>query len=348
MLKRAVVFILSIILLIPCTAYGAECSASCAIVMDAASGDILYQKNISEKRSIASTTKIMTALIACESGKMEDTVEITFDMVNTFGTLLGLREGDRITLKDLVAGMLLPSGNDAANAAAIYLAGSLEAFSGMMNKKAAQLGMENSLFVTPSGLDEGNHHSTAYDMAVLTAAALKNEYFSEICSKQKYDVVISGRVQTIYNHNKLLGMVDGCIGVKTGYTDKAGRCLVSAVEADCGTMICVTLNAPDDWNDHKALYEECEKMYASETVSDGLYVLTVGGVKNSVKCSYNAKISTLDKNKITVELYALPFVYCPVSKGDVVGRAVIKYKEKEIASCDITADEDVEYYVRQE
>lgn len=348
MLKKASIIIFCFILLIPSLALGADCSASSAIVMDALSGDILYQKNINEKRSIASTTKIMTALIACESGKMEDTVEITFDMVNTFGTLLGLREGDKITLKDLVAGMLLPSGNDAANAVALYLAGSFESFSAMMNKKAAQLGMENSLFVTPSGLDEGEHHSTAYDLAILTAASLKNDYFAEICSKQKYDVVISGRVQTIYNHNKLLSMVDGCIGVKTGYTDKAGRCLVSAVKNGSNTMICVTLNAPDDWNDHKTLYEQCARMYVTETVSDGLYVLTVGGVKNSVKCSYSAEISTLDKNKITVELYTMPFVYSPVRQGDVIGRAVIKYKEKEIVFCDIKADEDVDYYAKQE
>lgn len=348
MLKKALSVILSVLILIPAqSVFAQDCSASSAVVIDAETGEILYQKNMNEQRSIASTTKIMTALIACESGKTEETVEITFDMVNTFGTLLGLREGDKITLKDLVAGMLLPSGNDAANAVALYLGGSFEGFAAMMNKRAAELGMTNSLFVTPSGLDEGNHHSTAYDMALLTAAALKNECFAEICSKQKYDAFINGEAHTIYNHNKLLGMLDNCIGVKTGYTDKAGRCLVSAVQSESVKMICVTLNAPDDWNDHKSLYEYCEKMYSTEAVESSLYVLTVGGVKNSVKCSYSAKIKTLDKRKITVELYTMPFVYSPVKKGDIIGKAVIKYKEKEIASCNITAQEDVEYYVKQ-
>ncbi|MCI6244767.1 MAG: D-alanyl-D-alanine carboxypeptidase [Eubacterium sp.] len=348
MLKKTLSVILSVLILIPTqSVFAQDCSASSAVVLDDETGEILYQKNMNEQRSIASTTKIMTALIACESGKTEETVEITFDMVNTFGTLLGLREGDKITLKDLVAGMLLPSGNDAANAVALYLGGSFAGFAAMMNKRAAELGMTNSLFVTPSGLDEGNHHSTAYDMALLTAAALKNECFAEICSKQKYDAFINGEAHTIYNHNKLLSMLDNCIGVKTGYTDKAGRCLVSAVQSESVKMICVTLNAPDDWNDHKSLYEYCEKMYSTEAVESSLYVLTVGGVKNSVKCSYSAQIKTLDKRKITVELYTMPFVYSPVKKGDIIGKAVIKYKEKEIASCNITAQEDVEYYVKQ-
>ena len=347
MLKK-LSFILAVLFLFPIHAYAADCSAVSAVVIDADTNEILYQKNMNEQRSIASTTKIMSALIACESGKMEETVDITFDMVNTFGTLLGLREGDKITLYDLVAGMLLPSGNDAANAAAIYLGGSLEGFAAMMNSKAAELGMENSLFVTPSGLDEGNHHSTAYDMALLAAAALENEYFSEICAKKSCDVTINGEKLTIYNHNKLLNMLDDCVGIKTGYTDKAGRCLVSAVERNGMKMICVTLYAPDDWNDHKYLYSACENKYTETNLRDSLMILTVGGEKNSVKALYNADIKVVDRNKITVELYTFPFVYAPVKKGDVLGRAVIKYKEKELMSVLIMADENVNYYAKQE
>ncbi|MCD7872406.1 MAG: D-alanyl-D-alanine carboxypeptidase [Clostridiales bacterium] len=341
-------FVFAFLFIFPINVYAGNCSASSAVVMDADTNEILFQKNPMEKRSIASTTKIMSSIIACESGKMDETVEITFEMVNTYGTLLGLREGDKITLYDLVAGMLLPSGNDAANAAALYLGGSFEAFAEMMNEKAAQIGMKNSLFVTPSGLDEGEHHSTAYDMALLTSYSLNNKYFSEICSMKKYEVSINGEKQMIYNHNKLLSMLDDCIGVKTGFTDKAGRCLVSAVNRNGRKMVCVTLNAPDDWNDHISLYSECESKYNAVNLKDMLKIDVVGGNKNSITASYSADVYVVDKNKITVELYAFPFLYSPVKEGDEIGKAVIKYKEKELKSVPITADENVEYYYAEQ
>ena len=325
-------------------ASAAEISAASAIVMDADTCEVLYQKNPDEKRPIASTTKIMSSLIACESGKLNETVNITWDMVNTQGSLLGLRKNDKITLYDLVLGMILPSGNDAANAAAIYLSGSISEFSSVMNQKAAQLGMSNSLFVTPSGLDEGDHHSTARDMALLTANALKNETFAKIFAMSSADVTINGEKHTIYNHNRLLQELQGCIGGKTGYTDKAGRCLVSAAERNGNTLVCVTLGAPDDWNDHKKLYEECFSKYSSATVSDSINIPAVGGTKDVIRCSYFAEVSVLNKNFVTVELFAFPFVYCPVSSGDKVGKAVIKYKEKEIQTVYIMAAENAEYY----
>lgn len=322
----------------------AEVSAASAIVIDADTMDVLYEKNADEKRPIASTTKIMSALLACESGKLDDIVEITWDMVNTQGSLLGLRVDDKITLQDLVVGMILPSGNDAANATAFYLGGSIEGFAAQMNKKAAQLGMNNSLFVTPSGLDEGDHHSTARDMAVLTANALQNEDFAEVFAMSSADVNINGEKLTVYNHNRLLNELDCCIGGKTGYTDKAGRCLVSAARQNSNTLVCVTLGAPDDWNDHKKLYEECFAEYEKMPVTGSLQVPAVGGTKNTIQCAYSAEVSVLNKNLVTVELYAYPFVYCPVSAGDKIGKAVIKYKEKEILCVDITAQENAEYY----
>lgn len=311
--------------------------------MDADTYEVLYQKNADEQRSIASTTKILPSIIACESGRLSETVTVTWDMVNTHGSLLGLREGDKITLYDLVAGMLLPSGNDAANAAAIFLAGSLEDFSALMNEKARSLGMEASYFVTPSGLDEGDHHSTARDMALLTAYAVKNSDFAEIFAMSSYEVTINGEKQMIYNHNRLLQELEGCTGGKTGFTDKAGRCLVSTAQRNGNTLVCVTLGAPDDWNDHKKLYEECFAKYESCTFTDTIAVPAVGGTKNEINCAYSAELHVLNKNLVTVELYAFPFVYCPVSAGDKLGKAVIKYKEKEIFVADITAQENAEY-----
>lgn len=322
----------------------ADVSAASAIVIDADTMEVLYEKNADEKRPIASTTKIMSALIACESGKLDDTVNVTWDMVNTHGSLLGLRVDDKISLRDLVVGMILPSGNDAANATAIYLSGSIQDFAADMNKKAAQLGMNSSLFVTPSGLDEGDHHSTARDMAVLTAHALQNEEFAEIFAMSSADVNINGEKLKLYNHNRLLQELDCCVGGKTGYTDKAGRCLVSAASQNGNTLVCVTLSAPDDWNDHKKLYEECFAKYEKMPVTGNLEVPAVGGTKNTIKCAYSGEVSVLNKNLVTVELYAYPFVYCPVSAGDKIGKAVIKYKEKEILSVDITAQENAEYY----
>lgn len=346
MLRKFCLF-LALLLVVPVNIQrvsAADCSAASAVVIDADSLEVLYEKNADEKRAVASTTKIMSALLACESGRLDETVTVTWDMVNTHGSLLGLRENDKITLYDAAVGMILPSGNDAANAAAIFLGGSIEGFAAQMNKRAAEIGMVNTLFVTPSGLDEGGNHSTARDMAMLTACAVKNEAFAEIFSKSKADVTVNGEKFTVYNHNRLLWELEGCVGGKTGYTDKAGRCLVSAAEKNGTTLICVTLNAPDDWNDHKKLYDECFARYSLHNESGVIAVPAVGGSADTVKASYSADISVLNEKYVTVELYAFPFVYCPVEKGSEIGKAVIKYKEKEILTVALTAQESAQYY----
>lgn len=349
MLKKISLFLAVILIcLIPVSVYGAGCSAVSAIVIDADTGEILYEKNAYEERSMASTTKIMTSLVACESGKLDDVVTATDEMVNVIGTSLGLRAGDKITLHDLVVGMLLVSGNDAANAAAIYLGGNMEGFASMMNEKAKSIGMKNSFFVTPSGLDEGNHHSTAYDMALLAADALQNSIFSQICKERRMEVTINGTKHPVYNHNKLLSFMDDCIGIKTGFTEKAGRCLVSAVERNGVKMICVTLNDGDDWNDHMSLYSACEKKYQKKEIKDNIQVNIVGGIKNTVTASYSGEIRVLNPQNATVECYCFPFVYAPVKKGDEIGKVIVKYKEKEVFSAVITAEEDVDYYAKQE
>ena len=350
MLKKALSFVLAFVFLLNfgVIARADNISAAAAIVIDAATGEILYEKNIHSVRSMASTTKIMTALLACESGGLDSIVDITNEMVNTIGTVVGLRAGDKISLYDLTVGMLLASGNDAANAVAIYLGGSMEGFAAMMNNRARELGMQDTVFVTPSGLDEGDHHSCAYDMAILAAAAIKNEVFANICKEQKLDITINDKQITLYNHNKLLYQLDGCIGLKTGYTDKAGRCLVSAVKNENGTMLCVTLGAPDDWNDHKKLYAECEKKYQQKSINNTVSIDVVGGEKSTVSASISADISVINPQLVTVEYYYFPFYYAPVNKGEEIGKAVIKYKEKEISSVPIIADESIEYYAKQE
>ncbi len=249
---------------IPARGAALEVSAQSAVVITADTGTVLFEKDAHTQRPMASTTKIMTALLALEEAQRlgDPVVEITEEMVAVEGSSMGLLPGDRITLSNLAAGMLLASGNDAANAVALYLKGSLEAFADEMNSRARELGMENTHFVTPSGLDATSadsqkHHSTAYDMALLAKEALQNQQFREICSSTQRKVAFEEPAKQVSftNHNKLLSLYPDCIGVKTGYTESAGRCLVSAAERDGTLLIAVTLDAPDDWNDHATLLD---------------------------------------------------------------------------------------------
>lgn len=338
-------FILAVLFIFPYTAYANENSAASAIVIDAQTKTIIYEKNAYEQRAVASTTKIMTALLAIESGRLSETVDITADMVNVEGSSLGIKEGDSLTLYDLVCGMMLTSGNDSANAVAYFISGGNESFSALMNKRAEELGMKNTYFVTPSGLDEGGHCSTAYDMALLTAQAVSIDTFCDIVSKQSAEITVSSKKQTVYNHNRLLSMDSDIFGVKTGYTDKAGRCLVSAKNYKGNQMICVTLSCPDDWNDHISLYKECERKYFETQVQNIITVNAVGAQQDTLKCSYKKTYYTL--SHIKVEEYYRPFVYAPVKKGDAVGEALVYYNSKLKERLPITADEDAEYYVGQ-
>ena len=236
-------------------------SAASVVLMDGDSGRVLYGRNENEPRLIASTTKLMTALVAVESGHdLRETVTIRQEWTGIEGSSLYLRPGEDIRLETLLYGLLLRSGNDAAQAVAGYCAGSVDEFVERMNRKARELGMSGSHFSNPIGLDADDHFSTARDMALLARACLNNETLRRIAETKS--VTLEGRVLT--NHNKLLWQYDGCIGLKTGYTKKAGRTLVSAASRDGMTLICVTLNAPDDWRDHAAMldygfdnYERC-------------------------------------------------------------------------------------------
>ncbi len=344
-LQKCLSLLLSFLFLIPFCAFASDCSASSAIVVDAETGIVLYEKNAYENRSMASTTKIMTALIALESQALDSVVKINAQMLDTEGSSLGLSLGDTITLYDLVVGMMLTSGNDSANAVACFLAGSIDRFAVMMNERAEKIGMDSTVFVTPSGLDQGDHHSTAYDMALLACEAVKNNAFCEITSMQSAEITISDKRVTVYNHNKLLAADSDFIGIKTGYTEKAGRCLVSAKKYNGNIIICVTLNAPDDWNDHINLINSCQEKYIERIVNKSFEISAVGGVKDTIYCSYSTKLYTL--NDVEIRLYYYPFVYAPVSKGDRVGTAVIYQNNEIIERLPIEADEDLNYAKQQ-
>lgn len=227
-------------------------SADSVILMEQESGRVLYEHNAQEEKLIASITKLLTALIAIESQlPLEDFVEITAESCYVEGSSLYLKEGDKMTLEALLYGMLLHSGNDAATAIAIHCAGSVEDFVSLMNEKAEQLGMKHSAFANPHGLNDTNHYSSAYDMALVAQACLDYEILAKMVETQR--ITLCGR--TFVNKNKLLSMYEGCIGMKTGYTELAGRTLVSAATRDGMTLICVTLDAPDDWDDHSKLFD---------------------------------------------------------------------------------------------
>lgn len=227
-----------------------EVSAAAAVLMDADSGRLLYEKNGEKRMLIASTTKLMTALVALEQGGLQQEITVTGGHMAE-GSSMYLRPGEKLTLETLLYGLLLCSGNDAALAVTECMGGAVP-FVARMNEKAAELGMENTHFANPNGLDDEAHYSTAEDMAKLAAAAMDDPVLRRVASTRT--ARIGGR--TLTNHNKLLSRVEGCVGLKTGYTKAAGRTLVSCAERDGVRLVAVTLQDGDDWNDHASLYEQ--------------------------------------------------------------------------------------------
>lgn len=302
-------------------------SAKSAVVICADTLEVVYSKNMNEKLPMASTTKIMTSILALEYGASDTLLTVNSNMISAEGSSIGLRDGDNISLKSLVKGMLLESGNDAANATAYIVGGNIPNFVNMMNKKAVEIGMKSTSFETPSGLDGDNHYSTAYDMAILGAYAIKNQEFKSICSA-KNETVYYGNPpyrRTFTNHNKLLSYYDGVFGIKTGFTKKSGRCLVSAAEKDGKTLVAVTLNAPNDWDDHIKMYDySFEKVSSYELNKDlsNLRLKIVGGSKNSISIEVSdiPYITTVSTDyKYTAKIYIKHFEYAPIYKGDIVG-----------------------------
>ena len=320
-------------LVMPCAAETAVSSRS-AIVMDATTGEVLIEKDAHTPRAMASTTKLMTALLAAERLDWDATITVPAGAVPVEGTSLYLAAGDRLTVADLVTGLLLASGNDAANVIAFLVSGSLSAFADEMNRRAAAIGMTNSLFVTPSGLDEGDHHSTAYDMALLAGEVLKNERLAAVCRQTQ--ATINSVETTVVNHNKLLKLYDACIGMKNGYTKKSGRCLVSAAQQGHATLICVTLNGGDYWNDHIALYEAgfAQMTDCHLTVPSLPNVAVSGGERERLSLTATAPTVSVPADAvsaITARVIVPRFVWAPIAADTPVGRVVWEYNGQPIA-----------------
>ncbi len=329
-------------------------SAKAAVLIDAQTGVVILAKNENSMLPMASTTKIMTTLLTIESGELDEIYDIPDEALLTEGSSMGLHFGERVSKRELCYGMMLPSGNDAANTSALLISGSFEAFSRKMNSRAAELGMMNSNFVTPSGLHDDEHYSTAYDMALLTREALKNELFSEICGTKSVTISSEGFETDKYlvNTNRLLSKYQYCIGVKTGFTDEAGRCLVSAAEKDGVKLIAVTFNAPDDWNDHIKMYSlgfDHAKSVKLVGFTERFMLNAVGGEKNTIECMLSESPECTAVNgslpDISEEIFLPEFVYAPILKGDTVGYVSYKLDGEEICRRNIEAAEVCSYKV---
>lgn len=315
--------VLAAVLFLSCPA--GAISAQKAILMDGLTGRVLYEKQADCKSLIASTTKIMTALIICERCNALDLVQIPKEAVGIEGSSMYLQEGEKLTVQELLYGMMLRSGNDAATALAIFCAGSVEAFAQMMNEKARELKLNDTHFVNPHGLDAAEHYSTARDLAKLAQYAMKNPVFAQTVSTRS--VMVGTRILT--NHNKLLWRVEGAEGVKTGYTKAAGRILVSSAQRQGRRLLAVTIDDGNDWADHAALYEQGFSRYCSEKILSKGQVLgklqVFGGAEEKVEvvAVEDFYLPLAENEKVTIRLSKKGMVFAPVVEGAEAGFAYL-------------------------
>ncbi len=353
-IHRIIAFALIILLSLPFCLFSSaqdfSVSARCAFVYIPEADITVYEKNSTVRRPMASTTKIMTALVALENASLDDVVKIPCEAVGIEGTSAYLREGDEFTVESLLYAVLLQSANDAAAALAIGVGGSVEKFAELMNEKASEMGLLDTHFTNPHGLDAPEHYTSARDLAMMTAYALKIPEFKSIVStyRKTFSSLDGECVRTVVNHNKMLLLYEGANGVKTGFTKKSGRCLVSSAERDGLDVICVTLDAPSDWQDHKAMLDLAFNSYEKRIFASAgelEYSLpTLNGDKLEIGCHNASELSAIlqrnaGEGKLVVELDK--FIVAPVNEGDVVGQACYTIKGKIVASSPLVATENV-------
>ena len=306
-------------------------SAKAATLYEPTSKKIIYSKNGEERLPMASTTKIMTAMVVVDNCNTMETVIIGPESVGVEGSSAYLSEGDEYTVLELLYALMLQSANDAATALAYYVAGGISEFSEMMNRKANDLGLENTHFINPHGLDAEDHYTTSNDLAIMSAELLENEILREIVSTYKKTFTYDERTRTYINHNKLLRLYADAAGVKTGFTRRSGRCLVGAAERDGMTFISVTLDAPSDWSDHTALLDFAFDSYEKiQLTAKGDYlqnINVVGGDKESVYISAKENLEVIKEKETTdiEKIISLPkYLIAPIKEGETVGRVTYK------------------------
>lgn len=323
-------------------------SAKAAVVIDGYTGEVLYSQNSDARLPMASTTKIMTALLLCElGGDLSKQIVTTREMVTVEGSSMGLLPGDIVSYHDLLYGMMLASGNDAANTTAIALAGSVGDFVSLMNERAKQMGLVNTHFVTPSGLDAQEHYTTAYELAIIAKNALNNEKFAKAASSQSARLCYGNPPynRTLTNHNKLLKMYDDIVGVKTGFTKKSGRCLVSASKKDGKFVIAVTLNDKNDWVDHRTLLDLGLSLIESKVISpekkEIMIDITSGG--KMVISIPSAEIYITPNTKVEYKINAPELLYAPVRREQQIGDIVYYGNGNELCRLPLVTSDEIDY-----
>lgn len=335
-----------------------------AIVFDRKSGSILYGKNENKKTAMASTTKIMTAIIVLGKGNLSETITVSEKAAGTGGSRLGLKANDKITMNDLLYGLMLKSGNDSAIAIAEAVGGSVEEFAQLMNNKAQELGLESTHFVTPHGLDNPEHYTTAYELAKLADYALKNEKFAQIVNTKNYTVTINGYPKNISNTNELLGYLQGVNGVKTGFTNNAGRCLVTSVNRNNFEIIAVVLQADtkkfrttDSIKIIEYAYKNYEYVNIKEIVDNKFKewcLINKSRIQINKKKEDNLElyiselendiipIKKIDIDKIDIDISSIYYIDAPVEKDFVIGTLKVIVDENVVDVIEIKVRETVE------
>ena len=345
-MRKITVFIILWLNIITLNSYAI--SAKSAVVIDSASGRVLYEHNAYAKLPMASTTKIMTGLLACESEKLNKTVKASAFASGTEGSSLWLKVGEKQTLENLVYGLMLKSGNDAAVAIAEFLGGNTDAFAILMNERARSIGALNTNFKNPHGLDNEEHYTTAYDLALIAREAMKNKKFRKIVATKTYSIPMEGEKwdRALKNHNKLLWRYEGCNGIKTGFTKRCGRCLVTSANRNGMEIICVTLNAPDDWKDHVTLLDNGFREYQNKLVTE----------KDKKVCDFtydkenNGKVRlvyekdfyvAVDNDDIITTTTKYRKLSPPSKKGEVAGVTQIFCNGEEVGKVNIITTSDI-------
>lgn len=318
-------------------------SAQAAAVYHVGTGRLIYEKNAHDSMLIASTTKIMTALVVLERCGLQETVTITEKMATVEGSSMYLQQGNLYTVEELLYGLMLASGNDAATALAVHTAGDTASFAMLMNEKAYQLGLSETHFENPHGLDSATHYSTAADMARLMAVAMEHSTFARIVGTR----VMTIQGLTYVNHNKLLWQCEGVIGGKTGYTMAAGRTLVTCCERDGERLICVTLRAADDWNDHGKLYDWAYSAYGRRMLleQNTRYLLPLVSSEEmnlAVEPLTDVTVFAALEDELSFSVQLPPFVYGPVYVGDRIGRITVYLNQKEVGEVPLVSMEQYE------
>ena len=343
-MRKLSVFLVLIFIILPFGGFSVSAlslSAKAAALINGDTGEMIFEKNAGKPLPMASTTKIMTALLLCEEDDWSKEITVSAEMLRVEGSSMGLKAGDKVSYRDLLYGMMLPSGNDAANVTAFALAGSPDAFAVRMNEKAKALGLANTHFVTPSGLDADGHVTTAADLASLARVALQNKDFAKAAATKSVTLTFGtpAEKRTLVNHNKLLKISDDVIGVKTGFTKRAGRCLVSAAKRDGKFVIAVTLHDPNDWSDHEAMLSfgfDAIKTVEYYPENAPYIVPVVGGESEYVDVPIAPyTVNTEHPENISAKVTLPRFIYAPVSKGEAIGEITYYLEEQEVGSVPI-------------